>query len=115
MILLPPAGTVDVVLDYHNAPSSTDLTANLTGAAVFQQNGLSQFTATVQGSGTYTLTLKAKAGAAPGAAFYLSVQLGAFTLQPDPRSGLIARTTYLPVILRNWAAPPPPILTPRRQ
>ncbi|PKO20939.1 MAG: hypothetical protein CVU38_17445 [Chloroflexi bacterium HGW-Chloroflexi-1] len=104
---MPPAGTVNVVFDYHNAPSSTILTANLTGAAVFQQNGLLQLTDSVQGSDTYTLTLKAKVGATPGAAFYLSVQLGEFTLQPDPRSGLIARMAYLPIILRNWTAPPP--------
>ena len=37
VILLPPAGTVDVVFDYHNAPPSTDLSATLTGAAVFQR------------------------------------------------------------------------------
>ena len=40
VIVLPPAGTVAVVLDYHNAWSSTDLTANLFGAAVFQENDL---------------------------------------------------------------------------
>lgn len=105
-IFLPPAGTVDVVFDYYNTPSSTDLFATLTGAAVFQ-NGKSLWTDSVQGSGSYTLTLKAKTGALPGAAFYLSVQISEFTLQPDPRNGFIARATYLPIILSNWSSPTP--------
>ena len=68
-ILLPPSGTVDVILDYYNAPPSTTLSAGVVGAAVFQQTGGPQFTATVQGSGRYVLTLKAKTGALPGTAF----------------------------------------------
>jgi len=108
VILLPPAGTVDVVLDYHNAPPLTTLTAGVTGAAVFQDNGMPNFTDKVQGSGSYALTLKAKAGALPGAPFYLSAQAGTFVLQPDPRNGAIARQVYLPLILREWSPPAPP-------
>lgn len=117
LILLPPQGKVDIVLEYYKAPSSTDLSAGVTGAAVFQQNGQPLFMAKVPpGSGSYTLTLKPKAGALPGAQFSLSAQVGNFTLKPDPREGLIARAmAYLPVIVNGWAPPTPtPTRTPTR-
>ena len=110
VILLPSGGSADVLLDYYNAPSSTQLTASVTGAAVFQRNDQPYLTDAMEGSGTYVLTLKAKAGALPGAAFNLSVQIGEFTLWPDPRSGRIARASYLPIIVRNWT--PPTVRTP---
>ena len=88
-ILLPPSGSVDVVFEYHNAPPATDLSATLTGAAVFQ-NGKSQLTDSVHGSGSYILTLKADSSANPGDPLYLTVKLGGVTIKPDPRSGRIA-------------------------
>jgi len=113
LIVLPRYGRVDVVLDYYNAGEGTELSADVLGSAVFQQYGGSDFTTTVQDTGTYTLTVRPKIGAQPGAPFYLSAQLGDFWLQPDPRNGLIARSTsYLPMILREWSPPAPPTSTP---
>lgn len=111
LIMLPPAGQVDVLFDY-NALEAANLVATLTGAAVFQESGTRQLEDTLQGSGSYSLTLTAKNDATPGDPFYLSLLVNGLTIRPDPRSGVIARMTYLPIILRDWRPPPTPTPTP---
>ena len=62
--------------------------------------------------GSYSLTLKAKAGAASGTErISVSVELSQLPRHSIPGTGRIARTTYLPLILHNWSSPPTPTST----
>lgn len=107
VILLPISRTVDVVFDYYNGPG-VDVSAVVAGNAVFEDGTSIKTIDLNKASGTVTLTLKAVAGASPGAIFILSARdLPGLS----SRDGRIATLTFLPVILRNWAPPPTPTPT----
>lgn len=115
-ILVPLGPSRNVVIEYFNAGASTQLTATVVGAAVFG-NGQPTFSQTVPaaGAGAMVITLKAADGAEPGDGFSLGVKFGAFTVKPNPRDGVIARTVYLPIVVSGvliQQATPTPTNTP---
>jgi hypothetical protein len=76
-----------------------DLTAALTGPAVFGYGSQVLTTGIAGANGSYTLYLRPAAGAGRGQPFTLEVTLAGLRLE---RAGTIGQEWYLPLLLRGY-------------
>lgn len=104
-ILLLRTGPKGVIFDYGSFASGGQLTANLTGPAQFDEHGKQELKVELGNAGAYTINIFAVAAATPGAAFTLTGDLSRVPL--PTRNGFIAHSLYLPLLMRNYAAPTP--------
>jgi hypothetical protein len=92
---LPSTGA-HAIVDYGNLAVPTTLTANLTGAAQFEDGTMVMTTTLTSSAGSHPLSLLPEPGAVPGDTFTLTVDVAGITLERD---GWISRPMYLPLLL----------------